>query len=77
MIQHIINAIFFLDLISGFFKSYVDEKTGEHVTNLKSIAKNYVKFYFWIDLLGCIPFEYVTSNWSLNSISLLKTVRLV
>ena len=72
-----ITAIFFIDLILGFFRSYIDEKSGEHITDLKLIAKRYIKFYFWIDLLGCTPFEYFSDVKSLGSISLLKTIRLL
>ena len=64
-------------MILGFRRAFINDKTGEHVMNPKLIAKNYLKFYFWIDLLGCIPFDLFTNNSILPIISLLKTVRLL
>lgn len=47
------------------------------MTSLKLIAKRYLKFYFWVDLLGCLPFDHFTNIASLHILSLLKTVRLL
>lgn len=75
-IGNIITLIFFVDLVLGFRRAFIDEKTGEHVKNPKLIAKQYLKFYFWIDLLGFIPFDMFTDNVYLRLFSLFKTIRL-
>ena len=72
-----ITAIFIIDLILSFFRAYIDDETGGHVTSLKMIAKRYLKFYFWIDLLGCMYFDQFTSYKSLSIITLIKTIRLL
>lgn len=77
LIENTITTIFIIDLILGFRRAYVDEVTGEHVMNPKLITIKYLKFYFWIDLLGCIPFDLFTNNAILRNLSLLKTVRLL
>ena len=41
------------------------------------IAKRYLKFYFWIDLLGLLKLDLVTENTYLRLFQLLKTVRLL
>lgn len=55
-VHSIFDIIFFVDLVLGFRRAYINEKTGLQVICPKLIAIRYLKFYFWIDLLGCIPF---------------------
>ena len=75
-LEYLITIIFIIDLITGFRKGYISEKTGEHVTSASLIAVRYIKFYFWIDLLGCIPFGKFSDNRMLRLIPLIKTLRL-
>ena len=62
MVNHVIDFIFFLDIILNFRTSYQNILTGDEVTNAKRIAINYIKGRFWIDLLASIPFEIVLFN---------------
>lgn len=66
MAEYSIAIVFFIDLILGFFRAYINEKTGGYVNQPKLIAINYLKFYFWIDLLGCLPFDLLTETVSLQ-----------
>ena len=75
-LENVITAIFMLDVILGFCCTYIDERTGQHETSLKLIAIRYLKFYFWVDLLGCMPFDLFTDLATLRSLSLLKIVRM-
>lgn len=60
-----------------FRKAYIDERTGLEVTNGKLIAKHYLKFYFWVDIISAIPFSMLTSEMNvLKYISLVKIFRL-
>jgi hypothetical protein len=52
-----LDGIFFLDLIFNFFTPYMEE--DKLITSLWQIAKNYLKFWFIIDLLSVIPFELI------------------
>lgn len=56
--------IFIIDIFINFFSVYKDDKEG-YITNRWKIAKNYLKFWFWIDLVSCIDFEAI-SNLLLN-----------
>jgi hypothetical protein len=49
-----------IDVVIGFRKAYLNEKTGREVRDPKLIAKKYLKSYFIIDLLSGIPFELFT-----------------
>ena len=75
-IEYGIAAIFFLDIIICFFSAYINDKTGEHVTSLKLIAKKYLQFYFWIDLAGCVFYMMPKELAYVRSLSLVKTIRL-
>ena len=69
IVEYFIDSIFFLDLILGFCRAYINEKTGDHVTSHKLIAIKYLKFYFWFDLLGCLPFDLLMNIESFKNLS--------
>ena len=50
--------IFMLDIVLGFRKAFLNEKTGIECRDPKQIAKRYLRSYFIIDLLSAIPFDY-------------------
>lgn len=53
-LETFIDAVFFLDIMITFrlaFREY-----GKLVKEPKAIFKNYFKFRFWIDFVGCFPF---------------------
>ena len=60
----------------GFRKGYINDVTGKHVRDGKLIAIQYLKFYFWIDLLSCIPFDLFVDIMFLRLVSLIKVLRL-
>lgn len=74
-LEPLITLIFIIDVIVCFRKAFISDKTGDHITCPKLIAIRYLKFFFWIDLLGCIPFDLFTENKILRLIPLLKTIR--
>jgi len=49
-----VDVLFWLDLFIAFFMTYKDSR-GREVDSLCSIAKKYLSFYFWINLLACLP----------------------
>ena len=57
IIDYTIKFVFGIDVILGFRKAYLKEKSGQEVRNPKQIAWRYIKFYFWIDLLSAMPFD--------------------
>lgn len=80
----IIDTLFFLDLVINFRTTYIHPKTGKEVLELSTIACNYFKFRFWVDLLATIPFDFFGelfigegNTTILKSIALLKLVRVL
>lgn len=57
IVLYIIDSAFFIDIIVTFFTAYQDEKGMEMVTDKKIIAKKYLKFWFWLDLVSIIPID--------------------
>lgn len=58
ILEYILVAIFVLDILINFNLAYYDEK-DEIVLDRASIARNYLRFMFWIDLIGVFPFYLV------------------
>ena len=52
-----IDLSFFFDILITFFTAYFDEEKLILVTDKKIIARGYVKFWFWLDLISIIPFD--------------------
>ena len=80
-----IDVAFIIDVVINFRTSYVVETTGIEITNLKTIAINYLKGKFAIDFLASLPldmFSFMTSSGKENSfifqiLGLLKLVRVL
>lgn len=50
IIDRIFDIGFGIDIIMNFITAYYDPYMGQ-VTNMKTIARQYLKKWFWIDLL--------------------------
>ena len=57
LVNHMIDAIFGIDIFISFRTTYVDSRTGDEQLNPQKIAMNYFLGKFWFDLLSTIPFE--------------------
>ena len=55
----IFDAFFSLDILINFISSYYDEK-NQLVFTLKEIVLNYLKSYFFLDLISCFPIEMIS-----------------
>jgi hypothetical protein len=53
---------FFLDFIFCFLQEYKDEETYTIVSDIKKIAKHYIKGSCVFDLLACLPFDRILSR---------------
>ena len=49
-------------------RPYTDRITGESITNMGLIFCNYLKFWFWIDAMSCIPFDII--DWYTHRVSI-------
>lgn len=55
-----VDCVFYVDMLLTFFTPYFDN--DKLMFSMKSIACNYLKFWFWIDLVSIFPFEQVISG---------------
>ena len=69
-INVIVDIIFFIDLIFGFFTTYIN-KNKVKVIVLRKIALNYLKSWFIIDFISILPIDYFINykNSALNSLT--------
>ncbi|KOC66422.1 Potassium voltage-gated channel subfamily H member 8 [Habropoda laboriosa] len=57
----VVEALFIIDIVLNFRTTYVSRK-GEVVSNSKSIAVNYVKSWFFVDLVAALPFDFLYAS---------------
>ncbi|XP_033219889.1 potassium voltage-gated channel subfamily H member 8 [Belonocnema kinseyi] len=57
----VVEALFITDIIFNFRTTYVNRK-GEVVSNSKSIAVNYLKSWFLVDLVAALPFDLLYAS---------------
>lgn len=64
----VIDSLFGVDIILNFLTAYQENKPKtSYVCNPRKIAINYLKGFFWIDVLATFPFGYIiTSSSSLG-----------
>lgn len=57
-IDFCIDILFFIDIFVNFFSAYYT-KLGEKESRLRKIAWHYIKTWFFIDFVACIPFNLI------------------
>ncbi|GLH13144.1 Cyclic nucleotide-gated cation channel subunit A [Gryllus bimaculatus] len=79
----VVEALFIIDIIINFRTTFVNKK-GEVVSNSRSIAINYGRTWFIVDLLAALPFDllnasnvYSGEDSGAGQIHLLKLTRLL
>jgi hyperpolarization activated cyclic nucleotide-gated potassium channel 2 len=55
-----IYIVFFMDILIGFNTAYYLK--GALILDRKLIAKNYIRFWFWIDLCATFPYNWIGLN---------------
>ncbi|TRY72267.1 hypothetical protein TCAL_03114, partial [Tigriopus californicus] len=81
VVDSIVDVIFFIDIVLNFHTTYVGPG-GEVVSDPKVIRLNYLKSWFVIDLLSCLPYDVFNAfdhnDDGIGSLfSALKVVRLL
>ena len=56
VVDSIVDVVFFIDIVLNFHTTYVGSG-GEVVSDPKVIRFNYLKSWFVIDLLSCLPYD--------------------
>ena len=81
VLDYLIDALFICDIAICFRTAYVND-AGDEVFDLVLIRRNYMKLWFWIDVVACFPAEvFILLTRSEDSrakimLRLLKTPRL-
>ncbi|XP_056284003.1 potassium voltage-gated channel subfamily H member 5-like isoform X3 [Pseudoliparis swirei] len=81
VLDSVVDIIFLIDIVLNFHTTFVGP-AGEVVSDAKVIRMNYLKTWFVIDLLSCLPYDIINAfehvNEGLSSLfSSLKVVRLL
>ena len=70
VIGYFIDVSFLVDMILTFFSAQFDAKKHKTYNTHKSIAINYFKGWFWLDLMSILPFEFIFATFVKDSSSL-------
>ncbi|KAM9798329.1 voltage-gated delayed rectifier potassium channel KCNH5-like [Neosynchiropus ocellatus] len=81
VIDSIVDVIFLVDIVLNFHTTFVGP-AGEVISDAKLIRMNYMKTWFVIDLLSCLPYDIINAfenvDEGLSSLfSSLKVIRLL
>ena len=55
----VIDTFFLFDIVFTFFTATLDPKTNIVQVEKKALAKSYLKFWFWIDLIAILPLDAI------------------
>ena len=70
VIDGIVDIVFFIDVILNFHTTFVGPG-GEVVSDPRIIRMNYLKTWFIIDLLSCLPYDVINAFQQQNVSTLL------
>ena len=83
VLNYVVDCSFFLDLCLNFCRMSFDENTGIPIADPKVIRATYLKGYFFVDFISCLPFDQLAILFgagdkaeALKVLRLLKLVRL-
>lgn len=62
MADYFIEVLFILDFIFCFCQEFKDEETYTVVSDIKKIAKHYIKGSCIFDFLAIVPFDLIFLN---------------
>lgn len=80
VINRLIDTFFISDMVIQFFLMYRDEEKGVLVKKQDLIIKQYLRGWFWIDLIAVLPFDIigvVSSSDDMNNLKALRIARLL
>jgi len=72
VIDSIVDVVFFIDIILNFHTTFVGA-SGEVISDPKIIRMNYLKSWFVIDLLSCLPYDVFNAFQDVDEVSRFKT----
>eukprot|EP00928_Gymnodinium_smaydae_P052929 TRINITY_DN3704_c0_g2_i1.p1 TRINITY_DN3704_c0_g2~~TRINITY_DN3704_c0_g2_i1.p1 ORF type:complete len:768 (+),score=144.00 TRINITY_DN3704_c0_g2_i1:74-2377(+) len=60
IIDIVVELVFLIDLVINFFFTYRDSR-GREVTNFKMIVCQYLRTFFFINLIACLPIGWIVN----------------
>ena len=60
--QVLVEVTFCIDMVVTFFATYYDKEKCKLIEDHREIAQNYIRGWFWVDLLTVFPFGLVMSQ---------------
>lgn len=68
VVDSIVDVVFFIDIVLNFHTTFVGPG-GEIVSDPKIIRMNYLKSWFVVDLLSCLPYDVFNAFQHVNEVS--------
>lgn len=84
-LNKLVDVVFFLDVCITFRTARFDPTANRLIIDKRLIAKQYLSFWFWIDIASTVPFDSIieasmlknrTNSTQLRTIKLLRILRL-
>lgn len=60
VVDSVVDVIFLIDIVLNFHTTFVGP-AGEVISDAKLIRMNYLKTWFVIDLLSCLPYDIINA----------------
>lgn len=76
VVDSVVDVVFFLDIVLNFHTTYVSQ-TGEVISDPKLIRLNYLKSWFIIDLLSCLPYDIFNAFQDAEDVSYIVLTTIV
>ncbi len=68
VVDSIVDVIFLVDIVLNFHTTFVGP-AGEVISDPKLIRMNYMKTWFVIDLLSCLPYDVINAFENVDEVS--------
>lgn len=68
VIDSIVDVVFFVDIILNFHTTFVGP-SGEVISDSKIIRMNYLKSWFVVDVLSCLPYDVFNAFQYVDDVS--------
>ncbi|OCT77632.1 hypothetical protein XELAEV_18028724mg, partial [Xenopus laevis] len=73
VVDSIVDVIFLVDIVLNFHTTFVGP-AGEVISDPKLIRMNYLKTWFVIDLLSCLPYDVINAFENVDEVSITKDI---
>ena len=77
LINRSVDCLFIFDIFLNFFVAIVDPEDGQLVFHHPTIVKEYLRGWFWIDVISVMPFDLVSLVFASDGVGKLKILRVL